>query len=136
MVCPQPGLVILADRTAGYAYCGTAALYLLDRPLDAVDISPPGPILKGAISNLPALLKFLAFRQFLYLESDDDDDDDEVDEDQGPDIEEPLGDLTLDDNTLAGFNGRWNKNADTCYCFWVGGTLSVGVPHLKVQATG
>jgi hypothetical protein len=24
-----------------------------------------------------------------------------------------------------GFNGRWNKKADTCYCWWVGGALSV-----------
>lgn len=25
----------------------------------------------------------------------------------------------------AGFSGRMNKIADTCYCFWVGGSLAV-----------
>lgn len=28
----------------------------------------------------------------------------------------------------AGFNGRCNKVADTCYSFWVGGTLAVCIP--------
>lgn len=26
-----------------------------------------------------------------------------------------------------GYNGRWNKKADTCYCWWTGGTLEVSV---------
>lgn len=29
----------------------------------------------------------------------------------------------------AGFNGRCNKVADTCYSFWNGATLKVRVPH-------
>ena len=29
----------------------------------------------------------------------------------------------------AGFNGRCNKVADTCYAFWVGGTLGVSDYH-------
>lgn len=28
----------------------------------------------------------------------------------------------------AGFNGRPNKIADTCYCFWVTGSLAVSLP--------
>jgi geranylgeranyl transferase type-1 subunit beta len=30
-----------------------------------------------------------------------------------------------DDHEKGGFNGRVNKPADTCYSFWVGGTLDV-----------
>lgn len=39
-----------------------------------------------------------------------------------------LSDLTPPGADLlryAGFNGRVNKVADTCYCFWVAGTLAV-----------
>lgn len=30
-----------------------------------------------------------------------------------------------EDLQFAAFNGRCNKNGDTCYAFWVGGTLDV-----------
>ena len=34
---------------------------------------------------------------------------------------------TFPDELLwAGFNGRCNKNTDTCYSFWAGGSLAVG----------
>lgn len=33
--------------------------------------------------------------------------------------------MSLHDLQWAGFNGRCNKVADTCYAFWVGGTLGV-----------
>lgn len=37
--------------------------------------------------------------------------------------------MPLDEASLkcAGFNGRLNKLADTCYCFWVTGTLGVSI---------
>lgn len=38
-----------------------------------------------------------------------------------PDLLPPGSDLLK----YAGFNGRVNKIADTCYCFWVTGTLAV-----------
>lgn len=37
-------------------------------------------------------------------------------------IESEIGETELGH---VGFNGRWNKKADTCYCWWVGGTLEV-----------
>ena len=33
-----------------------------------------------------------------------------------------------DDLQWVGVNGRCNKAADTCYTFWVGGTLAVSLP--------
>ena len=36
--------------------------------------------------------------------------------------------LTCDSIACAGFNGRYNKFADTCYSFWNGATLLVGIP--------
>ncbi len=111
---------LTTSLAAGYAYCAISALYLLDRPLDAADFPPPGAILRSAIPDMPGLLKFLACRQFEYLESEDEDDAD------NNFVEPPsLEDLRLDDDTLVGFNGRWNKPADTCYCWWVGGSLAV-----------
>ena len=38
--------------------------------------------------------------------------------------------------SYAGFNGRCNKPADTCYSFWVGGSLSVGQPTSSTFALG
>lgn len=35
--------------------------------------------------------------------------------------------LGTEDLQWAGFNGRCNKLADTCYCFWVTGTLEVTI---------
>jgi prenyltransferase beta subunit len=41
--------------------------------------------------------------------------------------------LGTDDVQWAGFSGRSNKIADTCYCFWVAGTLDVTTsPPLQV----
>ena len=34
---------------------------------------------------------------------------------------------TSDELPWAGFNGRCNKKSDTCYSFWVGGSLAVSI---------
>lgn len=73
--------------------------------------------------NVPLLVKFLVYRQFEYLEREGDSDDEDTDNFVLP---ESLGQMSLDDNMrFVGFNGRCNKIADTCYCWWVGGTLQV-----------
>ena len=36
------------------------------------------------------------------------------------------------DLAWAGFNGRLNKIADTCYCFWNIGALSVSIPPFPI----
>lgn len=46
-------------------------------------------------------------------------------------LESKAGELDLGH---IGFNGRWNKKADTCYCWWVGGTLAVSFPCLLGQS--
>lgn len=38
---------------------------------------------------------------------------------------EDLSDHQIEGLRSAGFNGRCNKIADTCYSFWIGGTLDV-----------
>lgn len=71
-------------------------------------------------------MKFLAHRQFRYVgPGEDDDSDASIADDQLP---EALCGLSLDETSCVGFNGRCNKVADTCYCWWVGGTLSVSLP--------
>lgn len=40
--------------------------------------------------------------------------------------------LTKDYKQYIGCNGRLNKDPDTCYSFWVGGSLDVSSPSLKL----
>jgi len=35
--------------------------------------------------------------------------------------------LSLEDEEFVGFNGRCNKNADTCYAYWVSASLDVRI---------
>ncbi|SPN96576.1 related to geranylgeranyltransferase beta subunit [Cephalotrichum gorgonifer] len=113
------------ESHAGYAYCAIAALSLLERPL-AESATPPPRVMDSGIPDVPALVKFLVGRQLAYVdppEGDDDDDDDEEDPDAANCLEVGLGKLGLGE--FVGFNGRWNKEADTCYCWWVGATLKI-----------
>ncbi|KAF4470188.1 farnesyltransferase geranylgeranyltransferase type-1 subunit alpha [Fusarium albosuccineum] len=102
------------ESHAGYAYCAIGALSLLDRPLDSTS-SPSDKALKEGIPDREGLLKFLASRQFVYLPKEEEED--EVEENF---IESKVGE---ENYGHVGLNGRWNKKADTCYCWWVGGTL-------------
>lgn len=78
--------------------------------------------------NREGLLRFLAYRQFEYLKQEEEDD--EVEDNF---IESGLGELSLSDGcSHVGYNGRWNKKADTCYCWWTGATLAVCL-HLDVS---
>ncbi|KAF9870650.1 prenyltransferase and squalene oxidase [Colletotrichum karsti] len=111
------------ESHAGYAYCAVSALYLLDRPSSQGPSPYRSAAVERGIVDVPLLVKFLAYRQFEYLERDEESDD--------PDtanflLPETLGQLSIDDNMrFVGFNGRCNKVADTCYCWWVGGTLQM-----------
>ncbi len=42
-----------------------------------------------------------------------------------PRVSDALTQSTEEDLRWAGFNGRCNKVADTCYSWWVGGSLAV-----------
>ncbi|KAK3376857.1 terpenoid cyclases/protein prenyltransferase alpha-alpha toroid [Lasiosphaeria ovina] len=113
---------------AGYAYCAIGALTLLDRPWEGSTAGHASRLHQG-IRDKPGLVHWLASRQFVYLlplgggaaaES--------FDRDEDPVnfvLPAALGDLALDENTRhVGFNGRCNKIADTCYCWWVGAALA------------
>ncbi|KAH8900930.1 prenyltransferase and squalene oxidase [Thozetella sp. PMI_491] len=107
---------------SGYAYCAVSALSLLDRPLEGGKVSEPSKAVQAGIRDIPALVHWLASRQFVYLEPSEDEDDDEEDNPVHP---ASLDDLILDEKTsLVGFNGRCNKVADTCYTWWAAGTLA------------
>jgi len=80
--------------------------------------------LDAGVSNQAELLKFLVLRQFAYVETDEEESDDGQDAADAR-LSGPLSGLSLDETTCVGFNGRCNKVADTCYCWWVGGTLDV-----------
>ena len=79
-------------------------------------------------------------RQIEYITEEDDEDEEEGgqphfekqrDASSGTYREstEPLSldDLSLHGSPFVGFNGRCNKRVDTCYAFWVTGSLDVGV---------
>lgn len=75
------------------------------------------------VPHRAGLLKFLAGRQFAYLEEEEDD---EEEDDAENFVEAQLASLSLEDGcTHVGYNGRWNKKADTCYCWWVAASLKV-----------
>ncbi|OHE93266.1 prenyltransferase and squalene oxidase [Colletotrichum orchidophilum] len=111
------------ESHAGYAYCAVSALALLDRPPDQSATLHTSQTLKQGVPDISLLVKFLAYRQFEYLDKEDDSDDTDHANFALP---ESLSELTLDPRLrCVGFNGRCNKVADTCYCWWVGGTLQM-----------
>ena len=48
-------------------------------------------------------------------------------------ISHPLPEVSLYERQWVGVSGRCNKVADTCYSFWVGGTLGVGGCHATLS---
>ncbi|KAI6777871.1 farnesyltransferase geranylgeranyltransferase type-1 subunit alpha [Emericellopsis cladophorae] len=111
------------ESHAGYAYCSVAALSLLDRPLRSSDGTSHEAVLRGT-SNRDHLLKFLADRQFVYLAQDEEEEGVSHDAAEENFIMAQLNSLNIDDSCeYGGFNGRCNKKADTCYCWWAMGTL-------------
>ena len=101
-------------------YCALGALSLLGKlpsgtscqniNINAASTSTP-------IINLPPIIKWLVDRQVPYQPSpSEDNDNDEVSTLPTPSDLPP---------TIAGFQGRAGKLADTCYSFWVGGSLDI-----------
>lgn len=141
------------ESHAGYAYCAVAALALLDRPDEEVEAEKEDEETAGAeaeagakaeqtpyykrsqalqdgISDIPGFISFLVSRQFAYLDPKTADGGAEGDNDDDADCANfQLASLSLADPDEpprhVGFNGRCNKVADTCYTWWVLGSLSV-----------
>ncbi len=116
----------MLTKAGGYAYCAIAALSLLDRPLSNSPACHPSAMLDSSIRDMPGLLHWLTARQFAYLEPPPPADDEASDEeDVNFVLPQRLADLSVVENTrLVACNGRCNKVADTCYTWWVGGSLA------------
>lgn len=114
------------ESHAGYVYCAVAALSLLDRPTH-LDRPTTTKAMERGIPDRERLLRFLAGRQHTYLEQEEQEEEDLGEEgDQDNYVEAKMGSLDLDDERRhVGFNGRLNKKADTCYTWWVAGTLAM-----------
>lgn len=81
------------------------------------------------IADRPKLLKFLAHRQIKYLSEREKNDNGTAEHY----LEATLGDLSLDgEYPYTGYNGRWNKKADTCYTWWACGTFNVSLTVVDV----
>ncbi|PHH62656.1 hypothetical protein CDD81_6802 [Ophiocordyceps australis] len=112
------------ESHAGYAYCAAAALYMLDRPLGSAACDERGNALTKGIAHDKDLISFLIHRPFDYQAKN------EAADEMGENyIETKLSQLSLCEGSrhpsYIGYNGRWNKKADTCYCWWVAGTLKI-----------
>lgn len=133
---------------AGYTYCAISALSLLHRLPDssaAISSKPqihdPTPSqLSPGLTNLPATIRWLVSRQLEYFPPGAEDEDKIEQKTLLPSQEErhalvgifknvsdppDIASLSLNDSHFVGFNGRSNKRADTCYAFWVAGSLAV-----------
>jgi geranylgeranyl transferase type-1 subunit beta len=82
-----------------------------------------------ALTNLPGTIRWLLSRQLAYSDLDE-----EECESLGSlriksNYEQPkvpsLSSLSLNEAMSIGFNGRANKIADTCYCYWVSASLEI-----------
>lgn len=114
------------EAHSGYAYCAVAALSLLDRPLDPTVQSHPAAALRTAFPDVSSLMHWLVSRQFAYVEPSTEDDDAE---------NFTFSSLSISDPSLpVAFNGRVNKVADTCYCWWVSGALAI-LPPLQPSSS-
>lgn len=140
----------LCRGTAGFTYCAIAALSFLD----CLPASMPGRkrhpsasarIEKTAISglsSLPTTVHWLVSRQTTILEEEEYYNFEDFPKASASDHKPfsvvgaaPAMATNRSPNTFeshssqdlrwAGFNGRCNKSADTCYSFWVGGSLAV-----------
>lgn len=71
-----------------------------------------------SIQDRDLLIHFLVSRQTSLMHLEDDD----TDGGSGKDEEDHVS-----AESYAGFNGRCNKPADTCYAWWIGATLKVRI---------
>ena len=140
---------------AGTTFCGIGALKLLQRTSSIRrDLNVPFriPGLSEEVSQ--DLVRWLVSRQTQYINPVDEDLDlPEAEPSKDPSSDKktpsfhhqetsPAGSsetkkaetvydyVSRDENLqFTGFNGRCNKVADTCYAFWVGGSLAVLIAH-------
>ncbi|TXB95433.1 hypothetical protein FocTR4_00016844 [Fusarium oxysporum f. sp. cubense] len=111
------------EAHAGYTYCGIASLSSLSRLPNSLSESSTGLAeakLTG-ITNPQATIRWLLSRQLEYEEEKED----EVDEDPSPRPISLAGIIPEEKPLIVGCNGRLNKDADTCYSYYVVGALNI-----------
>lgn len=124
---------------AGLTYCAIGALSFLRR---TADITVPVNVLVPKTHEFETLLRWLVSRQTAELDVEETDEDSlpgdkktesapqpEIAVEHKP-VPERIQNLppiipSEESRKWAGFNGRLNKIADTCYSFWVIGALDV-----------
>ncbi|KAL2828685.1 terpenoid cyclases/protein prenyltransferase alpha-alpha toroid [Aspergillus cavernicola] len=140
------------EAHSGHTYCAIGALIFLDRLSNGskrVSLVSPGS------QRYESLIRWLVSRQTAELGEEDDEDSDDADGPAGDDdvqtLTKAVDRLNLDESIdqlsdlppptkeslqWAGFNGRCNKYADTCYSFWNTATLDMLGKLPMVDAAG
>lgn len=118
--CHPPRSISSLNHPAGLTYCALGALSLLDR------LHPN----RGGVSSHDNIIRWLVSRQVPFQAKDGYSEDDYEDlVTSGTEEEKIEGEkveLGSDGKPVwAGFNGRCNKLGDTCYSYWVGGSLDI-----------
>ncbi|GAB1202734.1 hypothetical protein APSETT445_001355 [Aspergillus pseudonomiae] len=125
--------------SSGHTYCAIGALTFLDR---LSKNHKPIALLSAKAGPFESLVRWLVARQTSELGDDEEESDEEdghgIDEVKplSATVEEPSLDAKVDrlpvvppetEDSLrwAGFNGRCNKYADTCYSFWNTASLNI-----------
>ncbi|KAL4990543.1 hypothetical protein BDW68DRAFT_185684 [Aspergillus falconensis] len=130
------------EAHSGHTYCAVNTLTFLNRLSDG---SRRVPLVSPGSHQFESLVCWLISRQTNELGDEDEEEYDDDDDTNGPEddvqsLSKAVGELDLnksidalphiqppDEESLqwAGFNGRCNKYADTCYSFWNTATLDM-----------
>lgn len=127
------------EAHSGLNYCAVGALsFLAMASPEGRSRLSPGRLEEayGENVDLDACMQWMLHRQTTYIDDDEDEADSQVDEEEinttETSITDPQDGSIEPSNLLnAGFDGRTNKLADTCYAFWNLGALAIlGNEHL------
>ncbi|KAJ5961026.1 Terpenoid cyclases/protein prenyltransferase alpha-alpha toroid [Penicillium vulpinum] len=117
------------ESHSGHTYCAVGSLDFVRRTSNDLKSVP---LLSAGSNQFEALITWIASRQTAQLEEpeeDEDDDDGQLEVTETRSLDDRVHGLPnvqpimADTISCAGFNGRCNKYADTCYSFWNGATL-------------
>lgn len=130
---------IFSHTIAGLTYCAVGALSFLGR---LSNDTQSARLLSPGTEEFESLVRWLVSRQTSVLGEEEESDSEENDSSEIQELQQGVQKLGFDGKiaTLAdikppteeslywaGFNGRCNKIADTCYSFWDTATLAVRV---------
>lgn len=120
----------LREPHSGLNYCAIATLELISR-LEG----PASERAKKELTQSDPCVRWLLDRQTTVLYEEEANGEDQEQDEEAAGLEDlSCGNLSSSHNSIPdviGFNGRENKIADTCYCFWNSGALSVSLVSNK-----